>query len=553
MSDRGADPRTPYGRSAGRWPSFDRVAIAIAAAAAAATVAVIGWGTRPVGPGLYGDGAAYLSAAESIVRSGHLSVIGAPYWSNDSLMPMRQWPPGFSIAIAAPLRAGFSLMTAAVFVQMVAAAVIAVLTALMVARLLSPGWAALTALAILVTPAVLRTEMNIVSEPLYTACLATLLALMTWRPTRPLLSGLLAAAMVMIRYLGIAAVAGAGLWALIQPARPGQRIRRALTAFVPGVAAYEAWSLVVRHSGGTIGSGVLDRQVGPIVRAFVGSVGSWLAPWANGVSSLHVGAKVCILALAAASLLLAHRSRAHDEARRLADADDASLRTTRARFMKAASVLALCHLAVLLVARVLTSSVEFSARTFAPVYYLFTLMGVVAVGIAWSARGRVRGLAVAAATVWLVGGIAATRQVWHEARIVGLDHARTEERSSATIAWLAAHANGMPIYTNEPAKIYFHLRRAARSLPWIVTADTLRHLREVLSQRPGYVVWFAGGLPSAYVPRPLLANAISLDKLRLGARLSDVIHLDDGDIMVRDTAVSKVASCCLIQTAGSPP
>src|SRR5215469_6686527 len=86
------------------------LAIAVAVAAAGATVAAIAWGVGPLGPGLYGDGAGYLSAAESFVRSGHLSVIGAPYWSADSLMPMRQWPPGFSVAIAAPRRAGLGLM-----------------------------------------------------------------------------------------------------------------------------------------------------------------------------------------------------------------------------------------------------------------------------------------------------------------------------------------------------------------------------------------------------------------------------------------------------------
>ncbi len=527
--------------------------IGVAAVAALATVAVIAWGTRPLGPGLYGDGVGYLSAAQALVQSGHLRVAGAPYWSSDSVTPMRQWPPGFAVAIALPLRSGLSLMSAVTVVQMVSAALIAALTVLMVGRVSSLRWAVLAAVAVLLTPALLGTELNVVSEPLYVACLALLWAAMTWRPERPLLSGMAAAAMVMIRYLGVGALVAVGVWALVQPATPAQRVRRALVALGPGIATYAAWSLAVRHGGGAVTTGAFDHQVGPILRAFLGSIGAWLAPWTDGSSTLRVAAKVWIVAVAAFAALLAIATRRPGAAGSLSTPPDRSIVSTRTRFLLAGAVLAICHLVVLLGARIVTASVEFSPRTFAPVHYLLTVSSIVALGIAWSTSRRVGGLALAAGVVWFIGVTAASARLVHESRFIGLDHARAEERSSPTIAWLRTNAAAIPIYTNEPAKIYFHLHRTARSLPWIVTADTLRHLSDVLIQRPGYVVWFTGGQPSAYVPRPLLGKAISLDKLKRGARLSDVAHLSDGDIMVQNSAVSEAASCCLIRTAGAPP
>jgi hypothetical protein len=512
---------------------------AIATAAALMTIAVIAWGTRPFGPGLYGDGAGYLSAAESLVRSGHLRVMGAPYWSADSLAPLRQWPPGFPLAIAIPLHAGLNLMAAVTVVQMLAAVIIAAVTVALVGRVLSPGWAALTAAAVLVTPGVLATEMNVVSEPLYIACLAMLVWAMTWHPDRVLVSGTIAAALVMIRYLGVAAVVAVGLWAIARPLPLQQRVRRGFAAVLPGVLAYGAWALIVRRGGGGVSTAIVDHQVGGILRAFVGATAAWLAPWTEGPGWLHVAAKVCIGGLAALALVLVARGRTTTNASRaLTDGDD----VVRPRLIAACGVLAICHLGVLLAARVLTSRVEFSARTYAPVYYLFAVMGIVALGMAWSASRRAGAVAAAAAGLWLVGCVVASAESLRESRSVGLDHARAEERASPTLAWLRAHAAEAPIYTNEPAKVYFYLHRSARSLPWIVTEDTLRHMNDIFRQRPGYVVWFAGGQAALYVPPPLMAHALSLDKLKAGSHLMPVMQLDDGVVMVPDSASPKAAS-----------
>ena len=149
-------------------------------------------------------------------------------------MPMRQWPPGFSVTIAGPLRAGLSLMAAVTMVQMLAGAVIAAVTATLVARALTPLWGAVAAFAVLVTPAVLASELNVVSEPLYIACLAVLLCAMTLRPERAFGLGLVAAAIVMVRYLGIAAVAAVGLGRWRSRRRRRRRSGAALPRCCPG-------------------------------------------------------------------------------------------------------------------------------------------------------------------------------------------------------------------------------------------------------------------------------------------------------------------------------
>ena len=133
---------------------------------------------------------------------------------------------------------------------------------------------------------------------------------------------------------------------------------------------------------------VVDFRLGTIVRAFAGSTAAWLAPWLEGRAWLHVAAKTWIVACGACAVFFGLRL--HRPARPGSGGSSAASRDgVRRRLIGAASLLALCHLSVLLVARVFTSSVEFSARTFAPIDYLFTVLGVAALGIAWSTSSRV--------------------------------------------------------------------------------------------------------------------------------------------------------------------
>ena len=139
---------SPRQRSKASW----RTLVILALACASVTAALVWWGTQFPGPGLYGDGAGYLGAAESLARGGGPRVPYAGYASADSTSPLGQWPPGFSLVLSAPLRAGASPETAVRVVQATVGACTVALTAVLVAMATAPVWGALTAVAILATP-----------------------------------------------------------------------------------------------------------------------------------------------------------------------------------------------------------------------------------------------------------------------------------------------------------------------------------------------------------------------------------------------------------------
>ncbi len=179
-----------------------------------------------------------------------------------------------------------------------------------------------------------------------------------------------------------------------------------------------------------------------------------------------------------------------------------------ARLVAACVLLTACHLAALLAARLLYSDVAFYDRVLAPVHYLLAVGVIALVGSRWRAASPPRRAGLAAlVVVWLSGAAAATARLVRTATTTGLDHANTSERRGATISWLRANGAGVPIYTNEPAKIFYHLGRDSRSLPWILDADTVRALERALRTRPGMVVWFTGGTAASYVAPDLLPRA----------------------------------------------
>jgi hypothetical protein len=155
-----------------------------------------------------------------------------------------------------------------------------------------------------------------------------------------------------------------------------------------------------------------------------------------------------------------------------------------------------------------------------------------------SVRSPVRVGLAALGLVWVAGAAATTNQLLHIATSTGLDHANVAERRGPTIAWLRANAAGEPIYTNEPAKIFFHLRRDSRSLPWILDADTVLALEGALRARPGVVVWFTGGTAASFVAADLLPRASTPAKLEAALPLHVVARGSDGVVWELDPRVA---------------
>jgi hypothetical protein len=131
----------------------------------------------------------------------------------------------------------------------------------------------LAAVVVIVTPILSWMHLLLLSEPLYMALLAVTLALLTFRPDRPLAVGVVVAAGAVVRYAGVGVTAACALWMLLRPGRPAERLRRAFLAGLPTVLALG----VVALSRGS-DEGVVRR---------VGVYGSLAQNLAQGLSTLR--------------------------------------------------------------------------------------------------------------------------------------------------------------------------------------------------------------------------------------------------------------------------
>jgi hypothetical protein len=520
-------------------------------ATAAAAVALVWDGTRYPGPGLYGDGAGYLGAAQSLAHHGTLRVPFATYDSADSTSVLAQWPPGFPVVLSVPLLAGAGPMAAIRIVQAAVGGCMVALTAIIVATATAPAWGAAVAVVLLVTPSIVAVHLNVVSEPLYLLCLAIMLWSMVWRPGRPLMYGFAAAAGVLVRYLGVGAIAAAGVWAAFQPGAGRVRARRVAIAIVPGLVVRALWGASIRWAGGAERPLHADHHVGTALRQLAGATAAWLAPWDLGTTTRVIprGAQAVfkvILGVAIAATIVAEAKAWRDSRRGGAHQPSAKgdpgagpFAEPDARLLAASTLLAACHVAALLAARLLYSDVAFYDRVLAPVHYLLAVAVVTLIASQWtSVRSSLRLGLAALGLVWVAGAAATTNQLVQIATTVGLDHASVAERRGPTIGWLREHAAGEPIYTNEPAKIFFHLNRDSRSLPWILDADTARTLERALRARRGVVAWFTGGTAASFVAADLLPRASTPAKLEAALPLRVVARDSDGVVWELDPRVA---------------
>src|SRR5690242_2732648 len=199
------------------------------------------WITAASGPGLEPDSMSYAGSAEWLARHGTLAVPTAYWWESDSTSALGSFPPGYPLAIAAPVALGVAPVQAARLVIVGAAMVTA--WALASAAFAAGGWlaACLAATLALLAPGVVTQHWIVLSEPLSYALLAVTLGLMAAKPERSWAYGLTAALANIVRYAEVAAVATVVVWALAQPAGWKVRLKRALLAGMPAVALQGAW------------------------------------------------------------------------------------------------------------------------------------------------------------------------------------------------------------------------------------------------------------------------------------------------------------------------
>jgi hypothetical protein len=457
----------------------------------------------PPDPGLLGDAAGYLGAAESLVHHGTLRVPFAPYMSADSTSPLNHWPPGFPIAIAGPLAAGFSPITSARLVVAASAAVTCAVIVLLLGSSAGLAWGLVAAGVVGITASVASVHLDVVSEPPFIAAVVATLALMAARPGRPTLYGLTAAVSLLMRYMGLAIISAVAVWALIQPASSTwERIRRATLAVLPGVLVWLAWTAFLRTHGTEARQLNIDPNPLDSARQLVGATLAWLAPDTVGSDgATHRPQRAILKLLLSVGLIWV-------VARQWRGQSDATRRTVWASTLLVASLLAM-----LAAADYFNRASTFYDRVFSPVHALLDIGAIAAIALWWRTTRR-HAVAIASLIAWGAVSSKATADVVHVGRTVGFYHSSRDIVEAPLWRWVrdSARTRPMALYTNDNADVYFTTHRPARWMPLVVDADTARALAAALGRQPALIVWAAGYTESVVFPE-LLPQAATPERL----------------------------------------
>jgi hypothetical protein len=484
--------------------------------------------TEPPGPGLDPDALQYMGAAESVAAHLEYRVPMAEWASADSTSPLAHFPPGFSTALALPVRLGLAPMQAARLVEALAAAVTVTVLVLLVGGATTPLAGILVAVALFAIDAMHEVHVSVLSEPLFLACLALTLAAMVRAPDRPLRAGVPAALGALTRYAGISLVGAVALWQLLQRVPLKTRLRRAALAVLPALLLQGAWVLRTRHMAGPTAIRRFAMYTGGL-RATVVQGGATLADWlvpdpdAQTEPMAHHG----WLALAAGVVLLVVVAAGARRAWRLARATratDVAPSPDAWRLIAASLVLIACYGGMFLMSRLLADpAIPLDNRILAPVLLLATTIAATTIALWWcTAHSTPARIAVIGALLgWWTASAAVTYAAADYALTQGSDFAGEQWRRSELLAWARRDGAAHPLYTNWPAATYFHLHRPSRLVPLRNDARALAAFPDTLRMRDGRALVFdVSG--AEYATAEQLAG---LRGLRVVARLEDGVVL----------------------------
>ena len=479
-----------------------------ALAAALGSLAFAGalWLTQPLGPGLTPDAMSYLGSAESFAHGRGLRVPYASWSEADSTAPLRVFPPAFPIAIGATVRLGATPVQGARFVQALAAAAMVAALAWMLDVLAGSVAAVIGCAAAMLTPAIVADHFAALSEPLFLAWVVLALWFMAEAPDRPARYGWVAAAAALTRYAGLALSAACLVWALLQPGRTAERLRRAAVAGLPTLVLFGAWIIRTRIVAGALPARFNrpDFAFGSILAEARHAIATTLAPGLEGTRWQRPAA---ILALALIVLLLGLHRR-----------NSESREATRP-VHRPARIFAACYLALIGFTRVFIGhGIPFDERILSPLMLVGGLLITLALAHGWR-RWGVAGRAVAGVltAVWFTAAALSLSDVARDVRSDGYDFGSLEWKGSPTIAWLKG-AQGLELYTNHPVPVYFQLGRPSRDIPASLSPDTLRAFAAVLAAHPAALVAF---YDTTWEPDAWAAALASRLNLHEVARLRD--------------------------------
>jgi len=435
--------------------------------------------TTPNGPALDPDSMSYFGAAQSLVRDGALRVPWVWWDDADSTAPLVDYPLGYPVTLAGPIALGVTPVHAARWIQAVAAGVASATFVALLLDIAGPWAAGLGAILLLAMPAAVEIHLWILSEPMFLAFMALILAVMVRRPERPLLAGVLALAANLIRFAGVFLIGAVALWAVAFPAASWrERIRRGALAILPG-AILQAWWVWRGVAPGGSGFSPFDLETysgfGATLREGWGTVQDWLIP-SLPESGWRVALTLGVLLGIAVLVWRAWRA-AGSMARRL---------------LAAVGVLAICYIGVVVFARLhVVSGIPFDARILGPLFMLLTLGFATALAIdapVWPVAGRV--LASVVLVLWLYGAVRWDAQEIGITREYGLGYESPDWQTSDVANWLRGPGAGRVAYSNDPAGVWHVTHRPVRILPTEMDADTLREFRARFFARPSVLLGY---------------------------------------------------------------
>jgi len=482
--------------------------------------------TQPPGPGLDPDAMAYTGAATSLVQRGTLRVPTGQWDRADSTSSLSLWPPGYPAALAVPMELGLTPIQSGRWIDVVSAGITALVVGLLVASAAGSGAGLVAVLVIFATQAVFDVHLSVLSEPLFIALMLLTLAAMVRARDQLWLLAILATACVMVRYAGGAAPAAVVCWTLLDSRYAfRRRVRRAV-----GVAILPALALVIwfvrtarapdRHATPEL---AMYGAWGDAIAQARDTVASWLAPVLDPGTPRRIVAAVVAIAVIAFIVMAAHDTMSGARGATRTGARRSS--RERARFgaarpellaplIAAASLLGAWYLVVVLASRAFVGGgIPLDWRILAPVIVLVEVMAVASIGYWWRAYHRPLHILIGVlGAAWIIAAGVVTFNDAQWAATEGSDFASTEWRTSPLVAWIRAHGNGHPLYSNWPAALYFHAHRIARELPDSTDTPFLREFGDSIASQHAYVVAFDAPSPD-FIPTDSLAKLFGWERV----------------------------------------
>jgi hypothetical protein len=454
---------------------------------------------RAPAPAYNSDSMSYLGAARSeVARHGWEIPVG--WRGSDTTTILSHYPPGYSAALAIPLRLGADADNAVRVVNGVSLIVATTLLAAVMAVSCGPLAALLAVTIVLATPSIEMAAATAMSDTLFAVPLMSVLLLMLVFPERPLLYGGAAAACVLVRYAGMSMCVAAAFWASRQAyLRRSTQLTHVLAAALPGVAVFATWAVHARSGGDTVRRVGVDLDIHSDLATGVRTVVRWLAPPVLGSTAVRAAIAlgiVCLLAFALRPALRREASR---------------------RLIVAVTVMGVSYAVTVVAARILADrAIRFDDRLWTPCVWLVAAAVAVTVSVAMSvapATRVARWVVVAGVcTIWLIPSIVSDVAFRDRLRSIGWDMSSTALRDSPTLAWVRGPGRRYPIFSNNAPAVYLHTGRSSRGTPYDFDTAAALAMGRALEARCGALValragWFHG-MPGDALARLLGLSAV---------------------------------------------